>query len=157
MTSHTQTILVINGPNLNMLGERQPEIYGRRTLADMMHDLAAAAARGQPPIDLVHVQSNHEGVLLDAIHEHGRRVAGIVINAGALTHYSIALRDALAAVPAPAIEVHISNVHAREPFRHVSVLSPVVVGQIVGLGEDGYHLALEWFRRRMGTEQETAS
>lgn len=147
------TILVINGPNLNMLGVRQPEIYGRRTLDDMMQHLKHAAAHGSPALDMIHVQSNHEGVLLDAIHQQGRDAAGIIINAGALTHYSIAVRDALSAVSTPAIEVHISNVHAREDFRHTSVISAVVVGQIVGLGEDGYHLALEWFRRRIGAEQ----
>jgi 3-dehydroquinate dehydratase II len=147
------TILVINGPNLNMLGARQPEIYGHRTLADMMSDLRKAAANGEPSLDLADVQSNHEGVLLDAIHGPGRDAAGIIINAGALTHYSFAIRDALSAIPTPAIEVHISNVHAREPFRHVSVISAVVAGQIVGLGEEGYHLALEWFRRRIQSKQ----
>src|SRR5688500_6567890 len=131
-----------------MLGVRQPEIYGNRSLSDMMSDLKRAAANGTPSLELIDVQSNHEGVLLDAIHGQGRAAAGIIINAGALTHYSIAIRDALSAVPTPAVEVHISNVHAREAFRHVSVISAVVAGQIVGLGEDGYHLALEWFRRR---------
>ena len=153
MSDHRPTVLVINGPNLNMLGVRQPEIYGRRTLDDMMGDLATSAADGTPAIELAHVQSNHEGVLLDAIHNQGRRADGIIINAGALTHYSMAVRDALASVTTPAIEVHISNVHAREEFRHTSVISAVVVGQIVGLGEDGYHLALEWFRRRLRADQ----
>ncbi|HVL23830.1 MAG TPA: type II 3-dehydroquinate dehydratase [Thermomicrobiales bacterium] len=157
MTTQHPVILVVNGPNLNMLGVRQPEIYGRRTLEDMMRDLAQIAAEGTPAIDVVHVQSNHEGVLLDAIHEQGRAAAGIIINAGALTHYSIAVRDALASITTPAIEVHISNVHAREEFRHTSVISDVVRGQIVGLGEDGYRLALEWFRRRIGTEQGSIS
>jgi 3-dehydroquinate dehydratase II len=151
------TILVMNGPNLNMLGVRQPEIYGRRTLDDMMRDLRDAASNGTPALNMNHVQSNHEGVLLDAIHEQGRAARGIIINAGALTHYSFAIRDALASVTTPAIEVHISNVHAREPFRHVSVISAVVAGQIVGLGEDGYHLALEWFRRRIASSQGEAS
>jgi len=153
VTEQTPAILVINGPNLNMLGVRQPEIYGRRTLDDMMRDLAACAAQGTPALEMVHVQSNHEGVLLDAIHDRGRTAAGIIINAGALTHYSIAVRDALASVTTPAIEVHISNIHAREEFRHTSVLSAVVQGQIVGLGEDGYRLALEWFRRRISQER----
>jgi 3-dehydroquinate dehydratase-2 len=144
-----QTLLVINGPNLNMLGTRQPEIYGTRTLDDMMSHLTTLAAEGSPALDLTHVQSNHEGVLLDAIHDQGRSAAGIIINAGALTHYSIALRDALASIETPAIEVHISNIHAREQFRHLSVIAPVVVGQIAGLGEDGYRLALEWFRNRI--------
>ena len=146
MSTTSATILVINGPNLNMLGTRQPEIYGTRSLDDMMTHLATVGERGTPPLEVAHVQSNHEGVLLDAIHEQGRQVNGIIINAGALTHYSIALRDALASIDTPAIEVHISNIHAREEFRHHSVISPVVVGQIAGLGEDGYRLALEWFR-----------
>lgn len=149
MTETVATLLVINGPNLNMLGTRQPEIYGTRTLDDMMSHLSALAARGTPALELIHVQSNHEGVLLDAIHDQGRASAGIIINAGALTHYSIALRDALAAIDKPAIEVHISNIHAREEFRHRSVIAPVVVGQIAGLGEDGYRLALEWFRNHI--------
>ena len=146
--STAPTILVLNGPNLNMLGTRQPEIYGGRTLAEMMDNLQRAAVRGTPALDLLHYQSNHEGVLIDAIHEQGPDAFGIIINAGALTHYSIAVRDAISAIETPAIEVHISNVHVREDFRHRSVISAVVKGQIVGLGEDGYHLALEWFRRQ---------
>ena len=147
-SSTAPKILVLNGPNLNMLGTRQPEIYGRRTLAEMMANLQRAAVRGTPVLDLLHYQSNHEGVLIDAIHEQGPEAFGMIINAGALTHYSIAVRDAIAAIETPAIEVHISNVHVREDFRHRSVISAVVTGQIVGLGEDGYHLALEWFRRQ---------
>ena len=153
MTDILASILVINGPNLNMLGVRQPDIYGTRSLDDMMAHLRAVAADGSPAINVLHIQSNHEGVLLDAIHEQGRAVAGIIINAGALTHYSIALRDALASVDTPAIEVHISNIHAREEFRHRSVIAPVVVGQIAGLGEDGYRLALEWFRSRIAGDK----
>ncbi|HEV2072542.1 MAG TPA: type II 3-dehydroquinate dehydratase [Thermomicrobiales bacterium] len=147
-SSAASTILVLNGPNLNMLGTRQPEIYGRLTLAEMMDNLQRAAASGTPALSLLHYQSNHEGVLIDAIHDQGPDAFGIIVNAGALTHYSIALRDALTSIETPAIEVHISNVHAREDFRHRSVISAVVTGQIVGLGEDGYHLALEWFRRQ---------
>jgi 3-dehydroquinate dehydratase-2 len=147
-------ILVLNGPNLNLLGTRQPEIYGCRTIAEMMDNLQRAAASGTPALDLLHYQSNHEGVLIDAIHEQGPDAFGIIINAGALTHYSIAVRDAIAAIETPAIEVHISNVHVREDFRHRSVISAVVTGQIVGLGEDGYHLALEWFRRQAVQIQE---
>ncbi len=143
------TILLINGPNLNMLGSRQPEIYGNRTLADIESDLVAAGAAGSSALEVVTIQSNHEGEILDAIHTTGRHADGIIINAGAFTHYSIALRDALASVDTPAIEVHISNVHSREEFRHHSVISPVVVGQIVGLGEQGYFLALEWFRNHL--------
>jgi 3-dehydroquinate dehydratase-2 len=97
------------------------------------------------------VQSNHEGYLLDTIHTTGKNADGIIINAGAFTHYSIALRDALASIDTPAIEVHISNVHKREDFRHHSVISAVCIGQIVGLGEQGYHLALEYFRHQLAT------
>ena len=143
------TILLVNGPNLNMLGTRQPEVYGNRTLADIEKDLVEAGAAGNPSLKVVPVQSNHEGELLDAIHTIGKDADGIIINAGALTHYSIALRDALTSIDTPAIEVHISNIHAREEFRHKSVISAVVIGQIAGLGEDGYHLALEWFRNRI--------
>lgn len=149
MIETSPTILVINGPNLNMLGTRQPEIYGSRSLREMMDALKESAARGIPPLHVIDIQSNHEGVLLDAIHDQGRHAAGIIINAGALTHYSIAIRDALSSITTPAIEVHISNVHAREAFRHHSVISPIVVGQIVGLGEDGYRLALDWFRSQI--------
>lgn len=154
MGNERETILVINGPNLNMLGTRQPEIYGHRTLADMMSRLRDVAESGSPALDLIDVQSNHEGEILDAIHTTGREAAGIIINAGALTHYSIALRDALSSIDTPAIEVHISNIHAREEFRHHSVIAPVVVGQIAGLGEDGYRLALEWFRQQLSQKGE---
>lgn len=155
MSDAPSTILVVNGPNLNMLGTRQPEIYGSRTLQEMMDRLKEIARDGEPSLNLIDVQSNHEGMLLDAIHNQGLGAAGIIINAGALTHYSIAIRDALSSVTTPAIEVHISNVHAREEFRHYSVISPVVIGQIVGLGEDGYRLALEWFRMQCLRTQET--
>lgn len=132
-----------------MLGTRQPEIYGHRTLTDMMTRLREIAESGSPAFDLVDVQSNVEGELIDHIHTRGREASGIIINAGAFTHYSIALRDALSSIDTPAIEVHISNIHAREEFRHHSVISAVVVGQIAGLGEDGYRLALEWFRNHL--------
>jgi 3-dehydroquinate dehydratase-2 len=145
------TILLINGPNLNMLGTRQPEIYGNRTMADIEADLVAAGKAGNPALEVVPIQSNHEGDLLDAIHTTGKDADGIIINAGAFTHYSIALRDALASIDTPAIEVHISNVHKREEFRHHSVISAVCIGQVVGLGEQGYHLALEYFRKNLAT------
>jgi 3-dehydroquinate dehydratase II len=148
VSDSTRSILVVNGPNLNMLGTRQPEIYGNRTLDDMMNRLRVIAESGDPRIALHTVQSNIEGELINAIHTTGREADGIIINAGAFTHYSIAIRDALSAIDTPAIEVHISNVHARESFRHHSVISAIVAGQIVGLGEDGYRLALEWFRAR---------
>jgi 3-dehydroquinate dehydratase II len=135
-------VLVLNGPNLNLLGTREPGVYGSMTLAEILSDLEAVALSADPPLRIEHVQSNHEGNLVDAIQTLGPSSAGIIINPGALTHYSIALRDALAAVGNLTIEVHLSNIHAREEFRHHSVVAPVVLGQIAGLGPDGYRLAL---------------
>lgn len=149
----TPVLLLINGPNLNLLGQREPGMYGTTSLLSLVEELTTVAAAGDPALELMAFQSNHEGAILDFLHENGFSAAGIIINAGALTHSSYALRDALAAVSAPAIEVHITNIHAREEFRHTSVISPVVVGQIAGLGTDGYHLALEWHRRRVSAEQ----
>ncbi len=142
---------MINGPNLNMLGMREPSLYGSTTLASIVEDLTLDAAADSPALEVLAFQSNHEGAILDFLHEHGPSAAGIIINAGALTHYSYALRDALSAVKTPAVEVHITNIHARETFRHTSVIAPVVAGQIAGLGTDGYRLALEWHRRRLTT------
>jgi 3-dehydroquinate dehydratase-2 len=136
------TILVINGPNLNLLGTREPEKYGTSTLADVER-LAATAAEAHG-FTVNCVQSNHEGVLLDAIHAARGTAVGIVLNAGALTHTSVALRDALAAVQLPAVEVHITNVHQREEFRHHSFLSPVCTAVIVGAGVFGYKLAIDY-------------
>jgi len=136
-------ILVVHGPNLNLLGTREPQIYGSQGLAEIDGSLAALAAHRGVGIDFF--QSNHEGALLDRI--HGARADGtdfIIINAGAFTHTSIALRDALAAVAIPFIEVHLSNVHRREAFRHHSYLSDLAVGSIVGLGAAGYRLALDY-------------
>lgn len=141
-------VLILNGPNLNMLGTREPAHYGRTTLAEIVAALETLAKSLKPAIDVEHVQSNHEGDLVDAIQQRGPTAVGIVINPGALTHYSIALRDALAAVGTPTIEVHISNIHAREEFRHRSVIAPVVVGQIAGLGPEGYSLALRHLAER---------
>jgi 3-dehydroquinate dehydratase-2 len=136
------TIAALHGPNLNMLGRRQPEIYGRTTLAEI--DAALRARAEQAGLRLVSFQSNHEGALVDFLQGEGWSAAGIIINPGALTHYGLALRDALAALSAPIVEVHLSNVYKREPFRHTSVVAPVATGQIAGLGWRGYLLALEW-------------
>jgi 3-dehydroquinate dehydratase-2 len=147
-------ILVLNGPNLNLLGTREPGVYGSTTLAEIMSGLETLAAGAEPPLRIEHVQSNHEGQLVDAIQTLGPRSLGIIINQAALTHYSIALRDALTAVGAPTIEVHLSNIHAREEFRHHSVVAPVVLGQIAGLGSDGYQLALQHLiARRRSTHE----
>jgi 3-dehydroquinate dehydratase-2 len=136
------TILVINGPNLNLLGTREPDKYGLSTLEDV-EELARSAAEAHG-FTAECVQSNHEGVLLDTIHAARGAAVGIVINAGAFTHTSVALRDALAAVQLPAVEVHITNVHQREEFRHHSFLSPVCTAVIVGAGVFGYRLAIDY-------------
>ena len=141
-------ILVIHGPNLNLLGTREPETYGRVTLAQIDADLSKLAAAGGCSLETF--QSNHEGALIDRV--HAARLDGtqfIVINPGGYTHTSVALRDALAGVALPFIEVHLSNVHRREPFRHHSYFSDVAVGGICGLGADGYRAALEHAMRRL--------
>jgi 3-dehydroquinate dehydratase-2 len=138
-------VLVLNGPNLNLLGTREPDHYGRTTLADIVASLEADAARAEPPVAIRHLQSNHEGVLVDAIQEHGPAALGLIINPGALTHYSVALRDAISGVGVPTVEVHISNIHQREEFRHHSFIAAVAKGQIAGLGATGYRLALAYF------------
>ena len=133
-------VLLINGPNLNMLGKREPEIYGSRTLEDIVTSLQHLASEQQ--IELSHVQSNAEHNLIDAIHQAFTKIDFILINPGAFTHTSVALRDALLSVSIPFIEVHLSNVHAREQFRQHSYLSDVAQGVICGLGEQGYQFAL---------------
>jgi 3-dehydroquinate dehydratase-2 len=143
-------ILVLHGPNLNLLGTREPDVYGSTTLADINAALEIRAAELQ--VALVILQSNHEGVLIDTIQAEAPGSDGIIINPGAFTHYSYALRDALAAANRLTIEVHLSNVYAREPFRHHSVIAPVAAGQITGLGWRGYLLALEWHVQRLKDE-----
>ena len=139
---NVKRILVLNGPNLNLLGTREPEIYGRTTLNDINEILRERAKdAGVDEIDFL--QSNFEGELVEAIQKSRGRYDFILLNAGALTHYSIALRDAIAAVPVPVIELHLSNIHRREEFRRTSVIAPVVVGQICGFGVDSYIAALD--------------
>jgi len=136
----TGKLLLINGPNLNLLGTREPELYGHDTLADIVARTTAAAA--DLGYELTAVQSNHEGELVDAVHAARGECAGIVVNAGAYTHTSIALRDALAAVALPFAEVHLTNVYAREPFRHRSYLSDLAACVIAGAGVRGYEFAV---------------
>ena len=135
------SILILNGPNLNLLGRRQPEVYGHTTLADI--EALCRAHASAIGVDLVFAQSNHEGALVDAIHEAAGRHDGIVLNAGAYTHTSVALMDAISSVALPVVELHLSNIHAREPFRHQSYIAPVAVGQICGFGARGYVLAMD--------------
>lgn len=137
-------ILVINGPNLNLLGQRETEIYGNQPFESYFETLHHQFDGHQ----LLYFQSNHEGRLIDKLHEAGFSIDGIVLNAGALTHTSIALADAVAAITTPVIEVHISNVHARESFRHHSFLSAKCTGSIVGLGLEGYRLAILYLTGR---------
>jgi len=134
-------ITLLHGPNLNLLGQREPHIYGTATLAD--HVAATTAAAALFGHDVEAFQSNHEGELIDAIHGARGRSAAIIINPGAFTHYSWAIHDALAAFSGPVVEVHLSNPNAREPWRHTSVVAPVATGSIVGLGGHGYELAVQ--------------
>ncbi|WP_171207492.1 MULTISPECIES: type II 3-dehydroquinate dehydratase [unclassified Ruegeria] len=136
-----QKILVLNGPNLNLLGTRQPEVYGTTTLK-MVGDMCAAHGQSLG-LQVSHLQSNHEGVLIDAIHAARGVHDGIVLNAGAFTHTSVALMDAIASAEVPVVEVHLSNIHAREAFRHHSYIAPVAIGQICGFGALGYKMALD--------------
>ncbi|HRW22910.1 MAG TPA: type II 3-dehydroquinate dehydratase [Spirochaetia bacterium] len=138
-------ISVIHGPNLNLLGEREPEVYGSETLDDI--DSALGDAARELGVDLECFQSNSEGAIIDRLHACSGRCDGVILNAGAYTHYSIAIRDAIAAIRPPVVEVHLSNVHAREDFRRLSVIAPVCVGQISGFGSTSYLLALEALAR----------
>lgn len=139
-------IMILNGPNLNLLGTREPEVYGKTTLAQIENACAETAAGLGLAVDFR--QSNHEGDLVDWIHEARQSAAGVIINAGALTHTSIALHDALKAFAGPVVEVHLSNVFAREAFRHHSYISGVASGVICGLGAEGYLAALRWLAAR---------
>jgi 3-dehydroquinate dehydratase-2 len=143
----TISLLVLNGPNLNLLGTRQPEVYGSTTLADVEVLCREAGARLGVGIDFR--QSNHEGALVDWIHEAKGRHGGIVLNAGALTHTSIAIMDAIASIELPVAEVHLSNIHRREEFRHLSYVSKVALGMIAGFGPHGYVLGIEALARHL--------
>jgi len=136
-------VLVINGPNLNLLGTREPDVYGRTTLEGLMHEIIELGKEWDIKVDFF--QSNYEGAIIEKIHEARDEYLGIIINPGAYTHYSYAIRDAIAAIDIPVLEVHLTNIHNREAFRQNSVIAPVCVGQISGLGSDGYKAALYYF------------
>lgn len=143
-------VLILHGPNLNLLGQREPEVYGRQTLADINASLAVLADELQIAVDTY--QSNHEGDLIDRIHAAPREgFSGIIINPGGLTHTSVSLRDAIAGIGLPVIEAHLSNIHAREPFRQHSYVAGVVIGQVAGFGAMSYHLALRGLAARLSS------
>ncbi|WP_277677897.1 type II 3-dehydroquinate dehydratase [Gracilibacillus dipsosauri] len=144
-------ILLLNGPNLNRLGKREPDIYGKETLDDVERDVRKVLQRYSHELDAK--QSNHEGELIDWLHDANDHYVGVIFNPGAYTHTSIALRDAIQSINVPVIEVHISNVHSRESFRHTSLLAPVCQGQIVGLGTKGYQMAAIFLGERNGEEK----
>ena len=144
-------ILVVNGPNLNILGKREAAHYGVKTLGEIEELVRGTAA--ELGVDVDFFQSNHEGAIIDHLQAAASDTAGIIINAGALTHYSLSLRDALVDSRLPIVEVHLSNIHAREEFRRRSFIAPIAVGQIAGLGWQGYVLALEYLAHRLREEE----
>ena len=142
-------IMVINGPNLNMLGVREPQVYGNQSYVDLENYIEEYCE--EKGIEVTVLQSNGEGELIDFIHHANGNFDGIVINPGAYTHYSYAIRDALSSVSVPAVEVHISNIHKREEFRHISVTAPACIGQITGLGFRGYLLAVDYLTEEVAS------
>ncbi|WP_291913636.1 type II 3-dehydroquinate dehydratase [Chitinophaga sp. CB10] len=134
-------IVIINGPNLNLLGKREPGIYGNESFEDYFEKLKTSF----PQVSFTYFQSNSEGAIIDILHENGFTADGILLNAGGYTHTSVAIRDAIAAIKSPVLEIHISNIHAREEFRHTSMIAPKCVGSICGLGMKGYKLGVEFF------------
>jgi 3-dehydroquinate dehydratase-2 len=140
-------ILVLNGPNLNLLGTRETDVYGTATLDSILAEIRTLAA--EHGVEVYDVQSNSEGELIDALQDARTRADGVIFNPGAYTHYSIALRDAVASIPVPVIETHLSNVHAREEFRHTSVVGPVCLGVVGGFGADSYLVAFDALRRHL--------
>ncbi len=147
----TRSILILNGPNLNLLGTRQPEVYGPTTLADI--EALCAAKAVDLGVEMAFTQTNHEGVLIDAIHAARGVHAGVILNAGAYTHTSVALMDAISSAMVPVVELHLSNIHARETFRHQSFIAPVAIGQICGFGAAGYPLAMDALVTYLGEPQ----
>lgn len=144
----TTSVLVVSGPNLNLLGTREPDIYGAESLEEIIADLRRDAS--ERDVELSDFQSNFEGAIVEAIHRARDTVEGIVLNPGAFTHYSIAIRDAISGVGLPVVETHLSNVHAREPFRRESVLAPVCLGVVAGFGRHSYFVALDALLRHLG-------